>query len=265
VIEVPPQMSPSQIEFEEERVDAQQQLLRNARDIATDLDLPVRTRAIVGRNAGDILLSVLGEEDADHVLLGWSGERNRRDIIFGSTIDPLLEKAPCEVTLIKDPSERPDSIVTLAGGGPHAVASAKRAGELNRAFADTSLSLLNVQATADGESDDDTVDPETAGAELIESLAADAGLDAEEYEQRVIVTDSVRETLIDTVTEYDTICVGATGTSTVAQALYGSIPQQIVKESDGTVLMARSENRAPRTFRQALVQRLGGTPAPADQ
>ncbi len=264
VIEVPPQMSPSQIEFEEERVDAQQQLLRNARDIATDLDLPVRTRAIVGRNAGDILLSVLGEEDADHVLLGWSGERKRRDILFGSTIDPLLEKAPCEVTLVKDPSERPDSIVTLAGGGPHAVSSAKRAGELNRAFAGTSLSLLNVQPTADGESDD-AVDPETVGAELIESLAADAGLNAEEYEQRVIVTDSVRETLIEAVTEYDTICVGATGTSTVAQALYGSIPQQIVEESDGTVLMARSENRAPRTFRQALVQRLGGTPAPADQ
>jgi len=262
VIEVPPQMSPSQIEFEEERVDAQQQLLRNARDIATDLDLPVRTRAIVGRNAGEILLSVLGEEDADHVLLGWAGARNRRDIIFGSTIDPLLEKAPCEVTLVKDPSERPDSIVTLAGSGPHAVTSAKRAGELNRAFADTSLSLLNVQPTADGESDDD---PETAGTELIESLAVDAGLDAEEYDQRVIVTDEVRETLIDTVAEYDTICVGATGTSAVAQALYGSIPQQIVEQSDGTVLMARSENRAPRTVRQALVQRLGGTPAATDQ
>lgn len=262
VIEVPPQMSPSQIEFEEERVNAQQELLQNARDIATDLDISVRTRAIVGRDASDTLLSVIDEENANHVLLGWAGERNRRDILFGSTIDPVLERAPCEVTLVKDPSEEPGDIVTLAGSGPHAAVSATRASELNRVFPNTSLSLLNVQPTADEEAD---LKPEAAGRELIKSLAADIGLDDDGYEPQVVVSDTVRDTLIETVSEYDTVCVGATGTSTVAQALYGSIPQQIVNESDGTVLMARSENRSPRTFRQALVQRLGGESAPAEQ
>ncbi|TYL37620.1 amino acid transporter [Natronococcus pandeyae] len=260
VIEVPPQTSPAQIEFEEERVENQRALLENARDIAEDLDVPVRTRAIVGRNAGETLLSVLGEENADHVLLGWAGERRRRDVLFGTTIDPLLERAPCDVTLVKDPTTSPDDIVTLAGEGPHAAASARRAGEIRRAFPDSTLTLFNVQPEPDIE-DDIEIDPAELGHETITEVATAADLEDDEYEPRVIVSDDVRGTLVEAATEYDTICVGATGTSTVAQALYGSLPQTIVEQSQGTVIMARGENRAPRTFRQALIQRLGGSPS----
>ncbi|MDJ1430917.1 amino acid permease [Halostagnicola sp. A-GB9-2] len=253
VIEVPPQTSPSQIEFEEERVENQRALLENARDAAEELDVSIRTRAIVGRDAGETLLSVLDEEQADHVLLGWGGERRRRDVLFGSTIDPLLERAPCEVTLVQNPSVNPESIVTLAGGGPHAPASAQRAGELHRVFPESTLTLLNVQPTADGREESD---PESAGRDVIRNVATQAELDEDEYESHVLVSDDVRGTLIDAVSEYETVCIGATGSSTVAQALYGSVPQQIVQQSDGTVLMARGENRAPRTFRQAIIQRL---------
>ncbi|MCL9813670.1 amino acid permease [Natranaeroarchaeum aerophilus] len=254
VIEVPPQTSPSQIEFEEERVENQRTLLENARDVAEDLDIAVRTRAIVGRNAGDTLLSVVDEEDADHMLLGWGGERRRRDVLFGSTIDPILERAPCELTLVKDPSETPGRIVTLAGSGPNAPVSTRRAGELRRAFPDSTLTLLNVQPKPGA--DDAETDPTEVGQEAISAVASAAGLDADEYEPRVIVSDDVRGTLLDAVSEYETVCVGATGSSTVAQALYGSIPQTIVEQSTGTVLMARGENRTPRTFRRALIQRL---------
>ncbi|TYT61439.1 amino acid permease [Natrialba swarupiae] len=253
VIEVPPQTSPSQIEFEEERVERQGELLENARGVAEELDVPLRTRAIVGRSAGESLLSVLEQEHADHVLLGWDGERRRRDVLFGSTIDPLLERARCDVTLVRNPVETPGNIVMLAGSGPHASASARRAAELARAFPESSLTLLNVQS----EPDDADVDPEAIGTEVISDVAADAELATDEYESRVIVTDDdVRDVLVAEATAYETVCVGATGTSTVAQALYGSIPQRIVNESDGTVLMARGDQRAPRTFRQAVIQRL---------
>ncbi|ELY45280.1 amino acid permease [Natronorubrum bangense] len=252
VIEVPPQMSPAQIELEQERVESQQALLENARDVAEELDVPVRTRAIVGRHAGDTLLSVLTEENADHVLLGWSGERRRRDVLFGSTIDPVLERAPCDVTLVKDPRDSLGDIVTLAGGGPHAPVSAARARELMRAFPESTLTMLNVQP----EPDDDDVDPVDVGREMIADVAAAGGLEEHEYESQVVVSNDLSETLVTEVTEYDTVCVGATGSSAVAQALYGSIPQRIVDESTGTVLMTRGEQRAPRTLRQAVIQRL---------
>ncbi|MFP9191035.1 amino acid permease [Natrialbaceae archaeon A-CW1-1] len=259
VIEVPPQTSPAQIEFEEERVNRQRTLLDNARDVAGTLDVGVRTRAIVGRNAGTAILSVIEDEAADHAVLGWAGERRRRDVIFGSTIDPILERAPCEVSLVKSPTETPGSIVTLAGEGSNAPVSARRAAELRRSFPETSLTLLNVQSP----SDDPGVDPLEVGQETITEVATAAEIDSSEYESRVIVDEDVRSSLLGAVATYDTVCVGATGTSTVAQALYGSIPQEVVDKTDGTVVMARSENRTPRTFKQALIQRLGGRSPPA--
>ena len=258
VIQVPPQTSPAQVE--EERVGHQSELLENARDIAADLDVGLRTRALVGRNTSTILLGVLDEEDADHVLLGWAGPRKRRDAIFGTTIDPILERASCEVTLVKDPSENVESIVTLAGEGRNASIAAERAGELARAFPDGKLTLLNVQPPAESAlgDEDDVADPKTTGRETIAAVAEAASLAPEEFESRIHVDEDVRETLLEAVAGYDVVCVGATGQSTVAQTLFGSVPRDVVRVSKGTVLMARDENRVPRTLREAVIQRLGG-------
>ncbi len=261
VIEVPPQMSPEQIELEEERVERQQELLESARETAEALDIPLRTRAMVGRNAGSALLSVIEEEDADHVLLGWGGSSRRRDAIFGTTLDPVIERAPCEVTLVTNPRRSPGRIVALAGGGPNAPVAARRAGELARTFEDASLTLLNVQPPADKDasSEDESEEqgtPVIVGEEAITEVATKAKLDEDEYESQVIVGEAVRETLLSTVREYDTVSVGATGQSFVARTLYGSIPQAIVEQSEGTVVIARDADRSPRTLREALRENL---------
>ncbi len=263
VIEVPPQMSPEQIELEEERVERQQELLDSARGTAEALDIPLRTRAMVGRNAGSALLSVIEEEEADHVLMGWGGKRRRRDAIFGSTLDPVIERAPCEVTLVTNPSRSPGRIVALAGRGPNAPTAIRRAGELARTFDDASLTLLNVQPPVDEEGSEEgddgnneTLTPTAVGEDAIDSVATAAGLDGSEYEPRVVVSDTVRESLLETVNDYDTVSVGATGESLAARALYGSIPQAIVEQSDGTVLIARDADQSPRTVRDAIRDRL---------
>lgn len=74
----------------------------------------------------------------------------------------------------------------------------------------------------------------------------------------MVVSEVVRESLLETVREYDTVSVGATDESFTVQALYGSIPQAIVEQADGTVLIARDADRSPRTFREALRDRLQG-------
>jgi len=250
VIEVPPQTSPAQVE--EERVTRQQELLENTKEIAEDLDVPLRTRELVGRSAASTVLTVAEEEDANQILLGWAGPKNRREVLFGSTIDPILENAACEVTLVKKPTETPDDIVTLAGRGPHAPVAIRRAAEIAKSFDDTSLTLLNVQS-------DEEEDPTGIGEVIIEDLADQVGLDDREYEPRVITSDDIRSTLIEAVSEYDTVCMGATGQGTVAQALFGSIPNDIVDTSEGTVLLARKERETEQTLREALAYRLLGS------
>ncbi|WP_232700705.1 amino acid permease [Halobacterium wangiae] len=255
VIEVPQQTSLSQdVEFEETRVKRQQELLDEARTIAEELDIGLRTRAIVGRDAGEVILDVVAEENADHVLLGWKGARSRREHILGSTIDPVVVRAPCEVTLVKlgpEGTRGEGDILALAGEGPHAPVAAQRAAEFASMSPDSSLTFLNVQ-----QSDDEESDPEERGQEVIDSLVERAALDDVEYASRVVVDGDVEDAILAVADDFDTVCVGATRSSAVSQALFGSIPETIGERTDGTVAMVRGSENAPMSIREALVRRL---------
>jgi nucleotide-binding universal stress UspA family protein/drug/metabolite transporter (DMT)-like permease len=288
VIEVPDQTSLSQdLAFEEERVERQQELLDAARHIAADLDVGLRTRAIVGRDAGSAILDVVEEEDADHVLLGWEGHRSTREHVLGSTIDPVVGRASCEVTLVKlgpQGTRGEGDLMVLAGEGPHAPVAARRAGEFVRSAPwDTSLTLLNVQQPGDDEPDADPpesgvdapesdadppepdADPpepdvedeqQASGEAVVADLAERAGIADLDYETRVVVGEDVEAAMLDVVDEYDTVCVGATRTGTISQALFGSIPETIGERAAGTVVMARGPEESPLSMREAIAERL---------
>jgi APA family basic amino acid/polyamine antiporter len=254
VIEVPQQTSLSQdLAFEEERVERQQELLDAARDIATDLDVGLRTRAIAGRDAGEVILDVIEEESANHVLLGWKGTRSRRDYVLGATIDPVVSRAPCDVTLVKlgTGSDRSSGdIAVLAGEGPHAPVAARRAAELVAAE-DASLTLLNVQPPTD-----DEASPIEQGEEVIDDLVERAGIEAVDFETRVMVAEDTEQAILDVAEEFDTVCVGATRSSAVSQAIFGSLPERIGTEVDSTVVIARGPEESPMSIREAITRRL---------
>ncbi|ELZ96659.1 amino acid permease [Haloferax sulfurifontis] len=258
VIEVPRQTSLSQdLTFEEERVDRQRELLDSARDIAADLDIGLRTRAIVGRNAGSVILDVIEEENADHVLLGWQGTRSRREHVLGSTIDPVIGRAPCDATLVKlgpEDGRGEGDIMVLAGEGPHAPVAAQRAAEFVAAADEASLTLLNVQSP---ESDsDEELSPTERGEAVISELAERAGIEYMSYDAKVSVAENTEQAIIEAAQDYDTVCVGATRAGTISQAVFGSLPEKIGAELAQTVVMARGEEESPMSIREALMRRL---------
>jgi len=262
VIEVPQQTSLAQdLAFEEERVERQRELLDAARDVAADLDVGLRTRAIAGRNVGTAILDVIEEESADQVLLGWKGFRSRREHVLGSTIDPVVGRAGCDTTLATFGSredQEPEDVVVLAGEGPHAPVATRRATEhADAANGDVSLTMFNVQEPVEG--DDGSAPEETPaerGAAAIDDLAETAGLAPGDYERRVAVAGNVESTILDVVDEYDAVYVGATGTGSVSQAVFGSLPERIGETADGTVVMARGPDESPVSIREAVVRRL---------
>ncbi|WP_123539268.1 amino acid permease [Halosimplex salinum] len=258
VIEVPRQTSLSQdLTFEEERVERQQELLESARDIATDLDIGLQTRAIVGRDAGSVILDVIEEENADHVLIGWQGTRSRREHVLGSTIDPVIGRAPCDATLVKlgpEGGRGEGDVMVLAGEGPHAPVSARRAAEFVAASDESSLTLLNVQSP-ESESDED-LSPTERGEAVIAELAERAGIEYMSYDAKVMVAEDTEQAIIEAAQEYDTVCVGATRSGTISQAVFGSLPEKIGAELAQTVVMARGPEESPMSVREALRRRL---------
>jgi nucleotide-binding universal stress UspA family protein len=256
VIEVPRQTSLAQdVEFEEERVRRQQELLDQARDVAVDLDIGLRTRALVSHAPGETLLDVIEEERADQVVLGWRGLRTTREHILGSTVDMVVQRAPSETTLIHLESEsEPDRIgdvVALVGEGGNATVATRRGAEFVSVDDDATLTLLNVQPPAD---DDEESSPEQQGQDVIDRVAADSSLEPSAYDSAVVVDEDVEAAVLQAVAGYDTICVGATREGAISQALFGSLPETLGRQADGTVVMAQGASSSPRSIRQAIIE-----------
>lgn len=247
VIEVPDQTALAQnLEYEEQRIEIQKKLLDSAREFAEQQNIGLRTRAILGRDIGDGIVRVLEEENADQILMGWKGGRSTREHILGSNIDKVAREAPCEVTLVKSRKTEIKDVGVLISQGIHAPVAVRRGHEFVEGTSGGSLTL--VHATNDGEADVDFID----------SIVDRVGLDEEDYRTRIIETDDIENTLVSASHDYDTICVGATGTSAFRQVLFGSIPETIGERSLSTIAMVRGRQAGPRSLTRALRERLGG-------
>lgn len=253
VIEVPLQTALSQgLEFEEERVRRQQELLEGARDVARKLGIGLRTRAVLGRSAGEVIQDVIEEERAAQVVLGWRGRRRRHEYILGSNLDPILRDASSEVTLVRLGRPEMRRVVVLVGEGPNAPLAVARARQLVALTPGASLTLLNVQRRESS----DRPDPEAYGRALVARVATATGLEPGTYREAVLVAEDVRTTLLEVVRDYDVVCVGGTRTTALTQALFGSIPQALADEAPGSVVIVFGPQYRPRTVTDALIERL---------
>ncbi len=254
VIEVPLQTALDQeLRFEEERVAMQTKLLRSARDLASELGVGLRTRALIGRNAGDAVVQVIREERADQVFVGWSGRRSRARHILGSSIDPIVTGSDCEVTLVKPGDPEIRRVVALVGEGPHSALAVTRA----RTFAEARgipLALANVQPPRV----DDPGGPVGVGRALVRGVADRARVGPEEYEALVWIGDDVTRTILRELDHADLVCVGATRSTALTQALFGSIPEEIASRSVGTTAIVRGPEYRPRSVVDAIAERLRG-------
>jgi nucleotide-binding universal stress UspA family protein len=253
VLQVPSQTSLEQkLQFEEERVETQRQMLRSARDAAAEMGVSLRTRAIVGRDVGGTILDVIEEEEADQVLIGAHKPANRRQHVFGSKLDAVLENAPCEVSMVDLANDEIGTPVALAGPGPHAPVAARRAFEF-ATIDEKSPVLLNVQQPAENT---DEFDPHQRGEEMIDEIADRAGLEPDDYESEVLVDDDIASAILERVDSYDTVCAGVSTKISASRILFGSLAERIERQASGNVVMVRGPYDTSTSVRDAIAERL---------
>jgi amino acid transporter/nucleotide-binding universal stress UspA family protein len=222
------------------RLDHQRELLAAAEDATADMDVHLETRAVVASDVGDAILDAVGDEDADHAVLGWNGSFTGGRVGFGPNIDPVLVAASCDVTLVGPGATSDDPPIALVGRGPNAPAAARRAVEF--ATADGGRpTLLNVQSPADGDASDDAV---ARGEAAVRSVAERAGLSAGEYDTRVVVDDEVDTALLDATADGELVCLGLTDRDDVGGGAAGSLATRVRNRSDGHVAVTRGAGDA---------------------
>ncbi len=220
--------------IESDRIEHQYALLETARDIAAGMDVDLTTRSLVQPDAGEAIVEVVEQESADQVLMGWNGTLARQQYVFGTTLDPVLKNASCDVSLVEIQTDSIGTPVALAGPGPHSPVAARRAVEF-ATVEETTPTLLNVQPPVEA----GATDPAARGQAAIKWVANRAGLEPAEYDAQVVVSDDVESAIIDAVTEYNTVCVGLSEKSDTSRILFGSIAERISQTASGNVSIVR--------------------------
>ena len=224
---------------EADRDEHQRDLLQNAQDIAVEMDVTLRTRALVAEDVGAAILDVLDEEAADEVVLGWDGVFDRDGHRFGATVDPVVNEAACDVSLVDLRSESVGTPLALVAEDANAPVVAHQAVEF-AAVDDTVPTLLTVQP-ADGAAD---TDPETRGRAVVTEAATAAGLDSDEYEIRVVVADDAARAVVEAAEAYDTVCVGFSEHTDGADGPVGPVTERVARDVAATVALVRGSAAA---------------------
>jgi amino acid transporter/nucleotide-binding universal stress UspA family protein len=227
------QPSPLQ-NVEADRAEHQRDLLENAHDIAAEMAVDLRTRAVVAPDVGEAILEVIEEEDADEVLLGWDGTLDRDGHTFGRTVDPVVREARCDVSLVDLRGETVGTPVALVAPGPNAPVVAHQAVEF-AAVDGTVPTLLNVRSPR-GASD---AEAEERGRRVVADAAEAAGLAPGEYDVEVVVTDDVGSAVVEASGRYDTVCVGLSGRNDGSRTPFGTVTERVAREGSGNVALIR--------------------------
>jgi amino acid transporter/nucleotide-binding universal stress UspA family protein len=219
---------------ESDRLDEQRDLLTVARGVAAEIGIDLDTRSAIADDPGEVILEVIRETDAEQVVLGWQGVTDGDDDgeVFGSTLDSVIERAPCDVALVEFEQEMIGEPVALVDAGPHAATVAQRAVDFATVDGETAT-LLTVQRSTDD------ADPVREGRRMIEWVANRANLDSDEYETEVVVSGDLSAAIIDAVTGYDTVCVGLSERSDAERLEFGSTARRVSRDAPGNVAVVR--------------------------
>jgi len=219
---------------EAERLDHQHALLETAREIATEMDLDVSTRAMTGERVGGTILAAIIDEDPDHAMLGWGGSLTRQGYVFGPNLDSVVARAPCDVSLVTLQNEEIGSPVALAGPGPHSPVAARRAAEF-ATIDGTVPTLLTVQRPSDGGENA----ARARGEAIVDDVAEQAGLEPAEYESAVVLAADAEAAILETIQPFETVCVGLSERSVTSRLRFGTIAERISRSATSNVAIVR--------------------------
>jgi nucleotide-binding universal stress UspA family protein len=227
-----PQQTP--LDQGEQFVDEQRQVLDQAISFVQDedADVPVKGTIRIGHDVAKAILNTVEQYDSEFVLMGWRGQRRRRDFVLGSNLDEVVTKASCDVLVEKiGPVEEVETILLPTAGGPHS----EFAVEIAQAIARTTGARIDVVRVIDPSASDEE---RAAAEELLDATTGDLN-EGVVIEQQLFEGTDVADTIVERSADYDMTIIGATREGLLDQLVFGAIPEAVGRRAENTVIMAK--------------------------
>ncbi len=234
VVQVPDQLP---AELARAQIKGEERLLEGLQALEGDIGVPITTEVRVGRNVGRAILESAREDRSHLIVLGWKGFTTTARKILGEVTDDVVRLARSDIMLVKFGGESavPKRILLPSAGGIHA--SKAKGYALGMTGADGGELTLASIVPADA--------PDDRQAEEEERLARERAELPEEaaVATRVITGAGVAESIVAAASGYDAVMVGASGQSFSNNILFGTLPERIAREAEGTVLVFKGHDR----------------------
>jgi len=186
---------------------------------------PVSTTIRYCRSIARGIISAVREKKIDMLIMGYRGGRKAHGFRLGSTVDPVIERSPCDTVIFKGITDREyRRVLVPVAGGP------------NSAFA---LEVATMLADSDeGEVVAMTVDTGGRRLNLDQFLNNNAGLlHTDRVRRKIILSDDVVHTIVEESKDFDLVVIGISNRTYI----YKMTMPEIIAESISTPLvMVRS-------------------------
>jgi amino acid transporter/nucleotide-binding universal stress UspA family protein len=190
---------------------------------------PISSTLRYCRNVARGIVSAVRQKRVDLLILGWHGQARSRLFRLGSTIDPVMERAPCNVVVLKDCSDRKYKriLVPLAGGPNGAFAL-----EIASILADPDEGRI-VAFTVGGHR---KFDIGTFVAEQLPHMHVPEN----RVESRVVNASNVSEAILREAEHYDLVVIGCTERPFLRSFATAPVPEVVAQRCPRPVVMAKS-------------------------
>lgn len=192
---------------------------------------PLSTALRYCRNVGRGIVNAVREKDIDMLILGWTGRPKTHAFTLGSTIDPVMERTPCNVVIFKEcgGDRRFRNVLVPLGGGP------------NGAFA------LEV-ATILAEKEDGRVVAMTVGAEemsfdlkgFVQEQSGRLHLPPDRIETKLVQAPNVVDAILAEAEDHDLVVIGGTREPLLRHLGRLSVPETVARECPKPLVVVKA-------------------------
>jgi APA family basic amino acid/polyamine antiporter len=194
---------------------------------------PISSTLRYCRNVARGIVTALRERKANLLIMGWHGRRRtRHGFTLGSTVDPIIELAPCDVLILKDCGDKKfKKILVPVAGGPNGLLSLRTAGVLAEKY-DGEVVALSVTPLGQPTKFD--------LAAFLESHEEDLSMDriTPKVMSSASAIDAILKEAEDEACGYDLVLLGCSKQPFFRRTTQQSLPDQVAERCSKPLIMA---------------------------
>jgi nucleotide-binding universal stress UspA family protein len=184
------------------------------------------------RNFARGIISAAAERKADLLIMGWQGHR-RGGFSLGSTVDPILERATCNIAVFKDCRQHKYmNVLVPYAGGPNAIFSLETASIMVDKD-EGRVVVLHVAPPGKPTQDIDAFLDET-----VPQLNVSRSL----FEPKYVIARDRFKILCEEAEQHDLVVIGATRDPVFRQRVMGSLPEELARCCKKPLIMVKAKH-----------------------